>query len=77
MTGNRQKKIAKLKEILSGKEYGEFVSMEPLPAPLNPKIELTGVVPDKATIFKSAMQPLGLWFQTPDERASTVRHLMK
>ena len=66
--GNRQKKIAKLKEFLVTKEFGEFVSFEPIPLPLNPNIIVSGILSEEATIFKSAMQPLGLKFKTVDNR---------
>ncbi|KAE9389318.1 phosphatidylinositol 3-kinase [Gymnopus androsaceus JB14] len=41
-------------------------SMPPLPLPLNPQIEITGIIPKKSSVFKSAMYPLLLTFQCSD-----------
>ncbi|KAE9384824.1 kinase-like protein [Gymnopus androsaceus JB14] len=41
-------------------------SMPPLPFPLNAQIEITGIIPKKSSVFKSAMYPLLLTFQCSD-----------
>ncbi|KAF9070787.1 putative atypical/PIKK/PI3K protein kinase [Rhodocollybia butyracea] len=41
-------------------------SMAPLPLPLNAQIEITGIIPEKSSVFKSAMYPLLLCFQCSD-----------
>jgi len=38
----------------------------PLPLPLNAKIEVTGIIPDKSSVFKSNLFPLLLYFQCSD-----------
>lgn len=40
--------------------------MPPLPLPLNSQIEITGIIPEKSSVFKSAMYPLLLTFQCSD-----------
>ncbi|KAJ3758516.1 kinase-like domain-containing protein, partial [Lentinula raphanica] len=41
-------------------------SMAPLPLPLNAQIEITGIISEKSSVFKSAMYPLLLYFQCSD-----------
>ena len=38
----------------------------PLPLPLDARIEITGIIPEKSSVFKSAMYPLLLTFQCSD-----------
>jgi phosphatidylinositol 3-kinase len=38
----------------------------PLPLPLDPKIEITGIIAEKSSVLKSNMLPLLLCFQTKD-----------
>lgn len=40
--------------------------MAPLPLPLNAQIEIIGIIPEKSSVFKSAMYPLLLYFQCSD-----------
>jgi len=40
--------------------------MPPLPLPLNAEIEVTGIIPEKCSVFKSNMYPLLLYFQCSD-----------
>lgn len=40
-----------------------LASMAPLPLPLNATVEVTGIIAEKSSIFKSNMFPLLLWFQ--------------
>lgn len=40
--------------------------MAPLPLPLNGNIEVVGVIPEKASIFKSNLSPLLLYFSCSD-----------
>ncbi|XP_057305578.1 phosphatidylinositol 3-kinase catalytic subunit type 3-like isoform X2 [Hydractinia symbiolongicarpus] len=60
-SGNRKKKIEKLQQLLDTPEY---VSFEPLPLPLDPDIKVKGIIPHKASIFKSALMPMKLTFRT-------------
>ena len=41
-------------------------SMAPLPLPLNAKVEVTGIIPEKCSVFKSNMFPMLLYFQCSD-----------
>ncbi|PPQ95727.1 hypothetical protein CVT26_008370 [Gymnopilus dilepis] len=61
----RPKKIEKLRSIISDSKNG-LASMDPLPLPLNAKIEVTGIIPEKSSVFKSNMFPLLLYFQRSD-----------
>ncbi|KAL6838396.1 hypothetical protein ACP4OV_031802 [Aristida adscensionis] len=62
--GSAQKKIEKLRELLSG-GFSKLTNFnEPTCSPLSPTILLTGVVPQESTIFKSALHPLRLTFKT-------------
>lgn len=40
--------------------------MAPLPLPLNARIEITGIIADKSSVFKSNLYPLLLYFQCSD-----------
>lgn len=61
----RPKKIEKLRAFLADSRNG-FANMAPLPLPLNAAIEATGVVADKASVFKSNMSPMLLYFTCKD-----------
>ncbi|CAG2065923.1 unnamed protein product, partial [Timema podura] len=43
-----------------------FASFEPMPFPLDPDVHIKGIIPDKATLFKSAMMPSRLSFLTTE-----------
>jgi phosphatidylinositol 3-kinase len=61
----RPKKIEKMRQVISDTKNG-LASIPPLPLPLNAKIEITGIIPEKSSIFKSNMFPLLLYFQCSD-----------
>ncbi|KAH7106460.1 phosphatidylinositol 3-kinase [Auriculariales sp. MPI-PUGE-AT-0066] len=61
----RPKKIDKLRAFVSDPKNG-LSSMAPLPLPLNAKVHITGLVAEKASIFKSNMLPLLLTFTCSD-----------
>ncbi|OEL23829.1 Phosphatidylinositol 3-kinase, root isoform [Dichanthelium oligosanthes] len=62
--GSAQKKIEKLRQLLSG-VFSELTNFdEPIRSPLAPTLLLTGVVPQESSIFKSALNPLRLTFKT-------------
>ena len=69
-SGSRPKKIEKLKAILQSTEG--FQSIQPLPLPLNPDVQVTGIVAEKAYMFKSALCPLRLTFTTTLQQDYTV-----
>lgn len=61
----RPKKIDKLRAFIADPKNG-LSSMAPLPLPLNAKVQVTGIVAEKANIFKSNMLPLLLTFTCTD-----------
>ncbi|EGC32235.1 phosphatidylinositol 3-kinase [Dictyostelium purpureum] len=60
----REKKIEKLRHMLSEGSYKDLSDFPPIRLPVNPDIEIVGIVPEKATIYKSAKSPLGLKLRT-------------
>ncbi|KIP11047.1 hypothetical protein PHLGIDRAFT_100348 [Phlebiopsis gigantea 11061_1 CR5-6] len=61
----RPKKIEKLRTFLGDSKNG-LASMPPLPLPLNAKVEVTGIIAEKSSVFKSNMFPMLLYFQVSD-----------
>jgi phosphatidylinositol 3-kinase len=61
----RPKKIDKLRALISDLKNGLAI-MSPLPLPLNARIEITGINPDKSSVFKSNLYPLLLYFHCSD-----------
>ncbi|KAG0614104.1 hypothetical protein M758_6G151500 [Ceratodon purpureus] len=64
--GSTQKKIEKLRQLLSGLLSELTYFDEPIPLPLEPRLMITGIIPSESSIFKSALHPLRLTFQTRD-----------
>ncbi|CAE6463322.1 unnamed protein product [Rhizoctonia solani] len=63
----RQKKIDKLKAFVSDPKNGLINMPAPLPLPLNARIMVTGLVPEKCSVLKSNLQPLKLTFKCASE----------
>ncbi|TFK40222.1 kinase-like domain-containing protein [Crucibulum laeve] len=61
----RPKKIEKLRSFLADSKNG-LSSMPPLPLPLNARFEITGIIAEKSSVFKSNLYPLLLYFQCSD-----------
>ncbi|KAG5723857.1 Phosphatidylinositol 3-kinase catalytic subunit type 3 [Termitomyces sp. T112] len=61
----RPKKIEKLRSIISDSKNG-LASIPPLPLPLNARLEVTGIIAEKSSVFKSNLFPLLLYFQCTD-----------
>ncbi|KAL4247958.1 Phosphatidylinositol 3-kinase VPS34 [Abortiporus biennis] len=61
----RPKKIDKLRAFLADSK-NNLSSMPPLPLPLNARIEVTGIIAEKSSVFKSNMFPMLLYFQCLD-----------
>eukprot|EP01102_Stenamoeba_stenopodia_P008403 TRINITY_DN2413_c0_g1_i3.p1 TRINITY_DN2413_c0_g1~~TRINITY_DN2413_c0_g1_i3.p1 ORF type:complete len:756 (-),score=166.31 TRINITY_DN2413_c0_g1_i3:142-2073(-) len=57
----RPRKIQAMKEMLANK-YSDLVAMADFWPPLNPSIRLNGVIPEKCSMFKSALSPICLYF---------------
>ncbi|KAI4384298.1 hypothetical protein MLD38_002471 [Melastoma candidum] len=62
--GNTQKKIEKLRQLLSGLLSELTYFEEPIRSPLSPGILISGIEPSESSIFKSALHPLRLSFRT-------------
>ncbi|KAL8149304.1 phosphatidylinositol 3-kinase, root isoform [Apium graveolens] len=62
--GGTQKKIEKLRHLLSGLLSELTYFEEPIRSPLAPSILIAGIIPSESSIFKSALHPLRLAFRT-------------
>lgn len=62
--GGYQKKIEKLRQLLSGLLSELTYFEEPIRSPLAPDTLITGIVPSESSIFKSSLHPLRLTFRT-------------
>ncbi|XP_061769625.1 phosphatidylinositol 3-kinase catalytic subunit type 3 isoform X3 [Nerophis ophidion] len=65
-SGNRKKKTERLQVLLADNEKVYLSEIEPIPLPLEPQIRIRGIVPETATLFKSALMPAKLIFKTDD-----------
>ncbi|KDQ59030.1 hypothetical protein JAAARDRAFT_33751 [Jaapia argillacea MUCL 33604] len=61
----RPKKIEKLRSFLADTK-NNLTSIPPLPLPLNARIQVTGIIPEKSSVFKSNLFPMLLYFQCSD-----------
>ncbi|KAJ6498012.1 atypical/PIKK/PI3K protein kinase [Mycena vitilis] len=61
----RPKKIEKLRAMITDTK-NNLATMPPLPLPLNAAIEVTGIVADQSSVFKSNLYPMLLYFQCSD-----------
>lgn len=66
--GDRIKKIERLRNRIRSKEPYNFRSFDPLPLPLDPDVRIKSILPEKATLFKSALMPSRLSFLTVDDQ---------
>ncbi|KAL5723815.1 phosphatidylinositol 3-kinase [Ranunculus cassubicifolius] len=62
--GGTQRKIEKLRQLLSGLLSELTYFDEPIRSPLAPDTLISGIVPSESSIFKSALNPLRLTFRT-------------
>ncbi|KAJ8920394.1 hypothetical protein NQ315_005260, partial [Exocentrus adspersus] len=65
-SGNRKKKADKLQQLLADSDIFKFnfSKFEAIPFPLDPEVLVTGIVPEKASLFKSALMPSKLYLKT-------------
>lgn len=58
-SGNRKKKCEKFQQLLSDTDTFRvnFVNFEPIPLPLDPNVWIKGIIPQKVSLFKSALMP--------------------
>lgn len=61
----RPKKIERLRAFIADPKNG-LATMAPLPLPLNATVHVTGIVSEKASVFKSNLSPLLLHFACAD-----------
>ena len=62
----RPKKIEKLRSFIGDPKSGLANINPSTPLPLNARIDVTGIIPEKSSIFKSNLFPLLLYFQCSD-----------
>jgi phosphatidylinositol 3-kinase len=70
---NRPQKIEMLKKFLA-EPKNDLIKIEPpIPLPLDPKVQVCGIYPDDANVFKSSLSPLLLNFKVvnPDDTSTT------
>lgn len=68
-SGNRKKKADRLRTLLADPDPAykmNFSNFEPIPFPLDPEICIKGIIPEKASLFKSALMPSKLTFLTTE-----------
>ena len=66
-SGNRKKKIEKFQSLLlESEDSSEFsyIQFDVIPFPLDPAIQINGIVAEKATLFKSSLMPAKITFTT-------------
>ncbi|KAF2400650.1 putative phosphoinositide 3-kinase [Trichodelitschia bisporula] len=68
---DRPRKIERLKRFIA-EPKNELLSFDPLPLPLDPSVQITGITPDEANVFKSSLLPLLLNFKTSTGRTYPV-----
>ncbi|TPX63239.1 hypothetical protein SpCBS45565_g06771 [Spizellomyces sp. 'palustris'] len=67
----RPKKVELLRHFVADPKKG-LLSFPPLPLPLDAQVQVTGLIPEKANIFKSALFPLKLAFSCLDGSEYTI-----
>lgn len=67
-SGNRKRKAEKLQQLLADSDSFKFnfSKFEPIPFPLDPEVMINGIIPEQASLFKSALMPSKLYFKTVD-----------
>ncbi len=63
----RPRKIEKLRAFIHDSKNALAPLPSPLTLPLNPRIEVTGIVAERSSVFKSNLFPMLLWFQSNSE----------
>nr|CAH7728751.1 unnamed protein product [Callosobruchus chinensis] len=67
-SGSRKKKADKLQQLLADADSFKFnfSKFDAMPFPLDPDVMICGIMPEKASLFKSALMPSKLYFKTVD-----------
>lgn len=60
---NREQMIEVMRKEIATGHFSQLRQFAPLPFPLNPALNVVGMIAEKCTVFKSAKKPLGLCFQ--------------
>lgn len=73
-SGNRSKKTEKFQQLLADPVTFKmnFANFDPRPFPLCPEIYIKGIIPEKTTLFKSALMPAKLTFVTTNNKTEYV-----
>uniref|UniRef100_A0A4W5JEM0 Phosphatidylinositol 3-kinase catalytic subunit type 3 n=1 Tax=Hucho hucho TaxID=62062 RepID=A0A4W5JEM0_9TELE len=71
-SGNRKKKTERLQALLADNEKVNLCEIDPIPLPLEPSVRIRGIVPDTATLFKSALMPAKLIFKAEEGKMYPV-----
>lgn len=61
----RPVKIQKLQSYVADAKHG-LLNMAPLPLPIDARVEIVGIIPEKCSVFKSNLFPLHLHFKCAD-----------
>uniref|UniRef100_A0A5F9D2D8 Phosphatidylinositol 3-kinase catalytic subunit type 3 n=1 Tax=Oryctolagus cuniculus TaxID=9986 RepID=A0A5F9D2D8_RABIT len=59
-------KNERLQALLGDNEKMNLSDVELIPLPLEPQVKIRGIIPETATLFKSALMPAQLFFKTED-----------
>jgi phosphatidylinositol 3-kinase len=70
-TFNRPKRMEKIKEMIRSGHLDQYLSFQSMPLPIDPEITVTELKPD-VYIFKSAMAPIKIDFQTTTDAYSLI-----
>ena len=69
-----EKKTQRLKQMVNKGGSHEFVKCNPMPVPIDHRVEITGIIPDKCFVFMSAMCPLKVSFNVSHESLRKHQH---
>lgn len=62
------RKTERLKHYLADSKNNLLILDPPVPLPLDPSVQVTGVYPDESTVFKSSLSPIMVTFKTSTGR---------
>lgn len=68
----RSKRIDKLRAYIADPKHGLCPLSSPLPLPINAKVTVSSIMPEKSSVFKSNLFPLLLWFETTDDGSAAA-----
>ena len=62
-----ERKKERLREAISEGGKFDMMDFEPAPMPLDPSVKVCGIIPEKCSVFTSALCPLKLTFRVTEE----------